>query len=277
MPAEVSAVELATRLGVRPSSLRAWLRRQAAAGDPLLRSHRHGAEWTFALDVAAALADAYAREAANATPGSQAAPRLEPPTKSSGLAVASAANAPTTDDRVGHRTEVEWLRSTVTTLADLLRPGLRAVTVGINPAPASVQAGHYYQGHAGQTFFRRLHKVGLLPEGPGFEDDRAFDAGIGFTDVVKRPTRSEADLTKQELEYGNSLLQPRLASAGAPLLTFVFKRAATTLIGSFDGHGLLPPALQLYGARLFVMPGPYERTDLVQQALRDLKQHLSNS
>lgn len=268
-------MELATRLGVAPSSLRAWLRRQAAAGNPLLRSHRHGADWTFFPDVAAVLADAYAREAADSAPVSQAAPLPEPSTESAGGAVASAGDAPTTDDRVAHRTEVEWLGSTVMTLADLLRPGLRAVTVGINPAPTSVQAGHYYQGHAGQTFFRRLDMVGLLPEGPGFEDDRAFDAGIGFTDVVKRPTRSEADLTRQELAYGKSLLQPRLARVGAPLLIFVFKKAATTLIGNFDGHGLLPPALQLYGARIFVMPGPYERTHLVQQALRDLEQYMS--
>jgi len=28
---------------------------------------------------------------------------------------------------------------------DLLRPSLRAVCVGINPAPKSVAAGHYYQ------------------------------------------------------------------------------------------------------------------------------------
>jgi len=40
----------------------------------------------------------------------------------------------------------------VETLADLLQPGLRAVVVGINPAPTSVAAGHYYHGASGQTF-----------------------------------------------------------------------------------------------------------------------------
>lgn len=274
MADEITAVELATRLGVRPSSLRAWLRRESSAGNALLRPHRSGTEWTFSPDVAAALADAYVGKDAVAALGTQE-PLLEPPTESAGLAVTSAGKSVPTDDSLGHRTEVDWLGTTVMTLADLLRPGLRAVTVGINPAPASVEAGHYYQGRAGQIFFRRLNTVGLLPEGPGFEDDRAFDAGIGFTDVVKRPTRGEADVTRQELECGKWLLQARLASAAAPLLIFVFKKAATTLIGSFDGHGLLPGAQQLYGARLFVMPGPYERTDLVQQALRELEQHLS--
>ncbi len=172
---------------------------------------------------------------------------------------------------------MEWLGTRVTTLADLLRPGLRAVTIGINPAPASVQAGHYYQGRTGQTFFRRLEMVGLLPQGGGFEDDRAFAGGIGFTDVVKRPTGSAKEVTRQELEHGRSLLKERVASLGAPLLIFVFKQAATTLIGNFDGHGLMQPTRRLYDARIFVMPGPYEHRALVQQALRELEQHLSAS
>ena len=37
----------------------------------------------------------------------------------------------------------------VVTLKDLLRPGLRGVCIGTNPAPTSVAAGHYYQGKLG--------------------------------------------------------------------------------------------------------------------------------
>jgi TDG/mug DNA glycosylase family protein len=44
----------------------------------------------------------------------------------------------------------------IETLEDLLRLGLRAVCVGINPAPPSVKAGHYYQGRRGQAFWTRL-------------------------------------------------------------------------------------------------------------------------
>ncbi len=81
----------------------------------------------------------------------------------------------------------------VETLADLLRPGLRAVVIGINPSPVSVAAGHYYQGQLGQRFYRRLHEAGVIDlSAAGFEDDLAFATGIGFTDVVKRPT-SRAD------------------------------------------------------------------------------------
>jgi len=55
----------------------------------------------------------------------------------------------------------------VETLEDLLRPGLRAICVGINPAPTSVRAGHYYQGRLGQGFYERLRKAGLLPRSSG--------------------------------------------------------------------------------------------------------------
>lgn len=78
------------------------------------------------------------------------------------------------------------------------------------------------------------------------------------------------------MEYGKSLLQERLLTVRAPLLIFVFKQAATTLIGRIDGHGLLPPAHRLHEARIFVMPGPYEHKARVQQALSELKKFLSS-
>jgi len=44
----------------------------------------------------------------------------------------------------------------VETLKELLKPGLRAVFVGINPSPKSVKHGHYYQGKLGKRFWNRL-------------------------------------------------------------------------------------------------------------------------
>lgn len=68
----------------------------------------------------------------------------------------------------------------VETLADLLEPGLPAVCVGINPAPASVRAGHYYQGRLGQAFLARLRRARLLPiDAHGWDDDVAYSNGIG--------------------------------------------------------------------------------------------------
>ena len=144
----------------------------------------------------------------------------------------------------------------VETLADLLRPGLRAVAVGINPSPRSVAAGHYYQGNYGQRFFRRLSKAGLLPDGPGPEDDKCFAAGTGFTDVVKRPTPSKEGLRPGELEHGRAILEGKLTELDVRLVIFVFKSAAETLLGSLPpGFYGLVPRRRLAQARLFVMPG----------------------
>ncbi len=88
----------------------------------------------------------------------------------------------------------------IETLEDLLHPGLRAVCVGINPAEVSVAAGHYYQGRDGQRFLSRLAVVGALPEGSGWEDDRAYAKGIRFTDIVKRPTGRAESLRRED--YG---------------------------------------------------------------------------
>lgn len=173
----------------------------------------------------------------------------------------------------GHQVRMAWLGSTVTTLADLLRPGLKVVTVGINPAPVSVAAGHYYQGSAGQIFYRRLTVVGLLPPGGGFEDDRAYGAGVGFTDVVKRPTGNANEVSPHELVVGRRILEGKLRALEVPLVIFTFKKAATSVLGDFQGHGLLPTA-RLAGGRVFVMPGPYERREQTACALQELAEHL---
>lgn len=159
----------------------------------------------------------------------------------------------------GHRVTIEWMGAQVETLADLFPPAPRAICVGINPAPSSVAAGHYYQGRQGQRFFTRLRQSGLLGRpGDGFEDDDAVASGIGFTDVVKRPTTSADLLTSAERRHGALLLAAKLEKIGAPVLIFPFKAAAVELIGRFEGSGWVRS--DFGGSRLFVMPGPYEST-----------------
>ena len=157
----------------------------------------------------------------------------------------------------GHRVAINWMGQRVETLADLFPKTPRAVCVGINPAPDSIAAGHYYQGRLGQRFFARLREAGLIPPATtGFDDDAAVRRGIGFTDVVKRPTVNADLVSAAELQHGAALLAETLAQVGAPTLIFPFKKAAVALVGRFDGNGWLDGAFA--GSRLFVMPGPYE-------------------
>jgi hypothetical protein len=60
--------------------------------------------------------------------------------------------------------------------------------------------GHYYQGRAGErssprAAIGRLRRVGLIPPGTGHDDDLLYANGIGFIDLVKRPTRTSRELS----------------------------------------------------------------------------------
>jgi TDG/mug DNA glycosylase family protein len=112
-----------------------------------------------------------------------------------------------------HRVIEEWMGHQVETLEDLLRPGLRVVCIGINPAPRSVRAGHYYQGNLGQKFFSRLRETRVVPSGRGgWQDDEAFAAAVGFSDIVKRPTDKASQVRSDEYEHGQGLLEAKLES-----------------------------------------------------------------
>jgi TDG/mug DNA glycosylase family protein len=174
-------------------------------------------------------------------------------------------------DGEGHRVTMEWMGEKIVTLEDLLRPALRVLCIGINPALTSVERGHYYQGRSGQSFLARLRAVGLLPAYDGrWEDDVAFELAIGQTDVVKRPTAKAEAIGAAEFAYGKRALGDRLDGVQARLVIFTFKEAAKKLFGNFEGHGFIS-GFTLCGGEIFVMPGPYERRDVADRSLSELR------
>lgn len=105
------------------------------------------------------------------------------------------------------------------TLPHLLRPGLRVVFIGYNPAIYSAEAGHYY-ARPGNMFWRHLSASGLAARNVTPEDDSLLpdEAGIGFTDLCCRPTVRASELTPAEIREGAARLhtellehQPRIA------------------------------------------------------------------
>ena len=92
----------------------------------------------------------------------------------------------------------EW----VETLPDLLAPGLRLLFVGFNPSVRAARLGHYYAGR-NNRFWDLLAASGLTPRRWSFEEDRGLlELGIGVTDLVKRPTRSAAEVSAEEYRQG---------------------------------------------------------------------------
>jgi double-stranded uracil-DNA glycosylase len=171
---------------------------------------------------------------------------------------------------MSHRVTQEWMGEHVETLEDLLRPGLRAICIGINPALKSAAAGHYYQGTLGQRFFERLQNADPLPRESGWEDDLGFENGIGFTDIVKRPTRSATEVRPSDFVHGRELLRAKIEAVQPQLVIFTFKKTANAFFGPIAGTGPIQ-GLNLSGAPVFVMPGPFRPRNEVQARLGQLR------
>jgi TDG/mug DNA glycosylase family protein len=127
--------------------------------------------------------------------------------------------------------------------------------IGINPAPVSVRAGHYYQGRLGQRLWARLRSVGLLDdEGHQWEDDAFVAAGNGLTDIVKRPTASAADVSPRELADGADVLSRKIRKWAPGLLLFAFRPPAEALFGRDVRPGVVGGFESVPG---FLPSGPY--------------------
>lgn len=168
-----------------------------------------------------------------------------------------------------------WLGAEVLTLADLWPEQPRAMIVGLNPAPPSVAAGHYYQGKVGQLQLRRLAQAGLFPMPIGrYFEEPALSVGVGFTDIVKRPSRGEGDVRKDEIAHGASKLGEKLTAQGVPLIVCVFRHPVAALLGSAGTPGM-QSRRTAWGAQVFRMPGPFDRRDRVIETMAELREHLA--
>ena len=130
--------------------------------------------------------------------------------------------------------------SNIDTLPDLLGKGLCLVFVGINPGIYSSTQGHYY-ANQGNLFWWALNNSGLVSVKVTPEDDVSLlNYGIGFTDVVKRPSNSSSELSKDEFRVG-----------AANLITKI--RQYRPLVACFNG---LTGYRQCFGISAY--PGPQE-------------------
>ena len=155
------------------------------------------------------------------------------------------------------------------TLPDHLRPGLDLVFVGINPGLYSVQRGHYFARPASRfwpAFSRSAlsapvrRSLGLAVLGPA-QDGALLKYGIGFTDLVKRPSRGVADLRLADYQQWVPRLRRRLTRYQPRVVCF----HGLTAYRAFARYGLGRPSqpwalgpqpVSVGQARLFVAPNP---------------------
>ena len=151
------------------------------------------------------------------------------------------------------------------------KPG-GVLLVGINPAPVSVAAGHYYQGRLGRRLWRRLERIGLLKNPvPGAEDEAFGAAGHGLTDLVKRPTPSSGLLSPDELRAGGEALREKISAWQPGLVLFAFRAPAVELLGRDVEPGL---GGEVEGVPSFLLSGPYAPKSEAHRIDRELVEHL---
>jgi TDG/mug DNA glycosylase family protein len=148
-------------------------------------------------------------------------------------------------------------------LPDYLRPGLRLLSIGLNPSLPSVAAGFYF-ANPRNRFWRALNASRLVDEplvpGPAAVEWLFRHRRIGFTDLVKRPTRGAAELRAADYRAGTRRLQGLLEEMQPGIAWFHGKLAYGAFLRS-AGYGAsgadwgLQPA-PVGATRVFVTPNP---------------------
>lgn len=178
----------------------------------------------------------------------------------------------------GHQEWAELNGERTLTLRELWPDDPRAMIIGLNPAPVSVKAGRYYQGRFGQRQMHRLVQVGLFErtDGACFWDDAAFASGIGFADLVRRPTAGESMVSSSEIAAGTERITLELLRRKVPLVISVFRHPAMHLSGLSRGKAVpgFVDLSEVPGTKLFRMPGPTEAMAKVDRVMEQLKEYL---
>jgi TDG/mug DNA glycosylase family protein len=91
-------------------------------------------------------------------------------------------------------------------LKDHIRPGLRVLSVGINPGLRSAATGHHFAGYSNR-FWRLLFESELVSEPFTYHDDwRLPDWGLGLTNIIQRPSAGLDVLKLREYAAGRRRL-----------------------------------------------------------------------
>ncbi|PAA73643.1 hypothetical protein BOX15_Mlig001613g1 [Macrostomum lignano] len=153
------------------------------------------------------------------------------------------------------------LPSTITALPDYLADGLDIVVIGLNPMLSAVYSGHHYAG-PGNHFWSCLTESGLISDQLSCHDDyRICQFGIGFTNVVTRPIKGAADLTRKEMKEAAEILLTKLTRHKPKIAVFNGKGIYEAFVGNKNFYmGKQPgPLSGTDDIAVFVMPSSSAR------------------
>ncbi|CAF3825570.1 unnamed protein product [Rotaria magnacalcarata] len=152
-------------------------------------------------------------------------------------------------------------------LSDILQPNLDIVFVGVNPSLYAVHKGHHYGG-PGNHFWKLLHMSGLIPNSLNANDDyRMPQYGIGFTNIVQRPSKAGSDITKDEITAGAEVLMHKIKTYRPKIVAFNGRGIYEVYAGNKHFHYGKQPELFLgTDTHVFVMPSSSARCSQLPRA-----------
>ncbi|WP_144932581.1 G/U mismatch-specific DNA glycosylase [Paenibacillus sp. 32O-W] len=153
------------------------------------------------------------------------------------------------------------------TIPDHLQNGLKILFVGYNPSLKSGETGHHY-ANPNNRFWRVLFAAGLTsrlysPE----EDGKLLELGYGFTNIVERPTRTAAEIGKEEYEEGRLKLRVKIEKYRPQIVCFVGKGVYQQYSGKKSVSWGVQTEASVPGVVDFVAPST---SGLVRMSLEEL-------
>lgn len=148
-------------------------------------------------------------------------------------------------------------------LPDYIRKKLRILSIGINPGRISAELGYVF-AHPRNRFWPAFNAAGIVPETltPSIAAvEHLFERyGIGFTDVVSRPTPQANALTAADWRAGAPALRAKLEHY-QPAIAWFHGRLALNNFYKYGGfaaraedYGL--QSLRIGETKLFLSPSP---------------------
>ena len=108
-------------------------------------------------------------------------------------------------------------------IPDHLQEGLKILFVGYNPSIRSSEAG-FHCANPTNRFWKILHEAGLTPRKFAPHENRELlQLGYGLTNIVDRPTKEAAEITKEEYKEGAILLRKKIEAYRPNAVCFVGK------------------------------------------------------
>lgn len=98
-------------------------------------------------------------------------------------------------------------------LTDSITPDLICLFIGLNPGIRTATSGHAYS-HPSNLFWKLVHRSGCTPRLclPTEDNDMPRLYALGLTNIVTRPTKDGAELSKQEMDSGVAELERKIGT-----------------------------------------------------------------